>query len=286
MTRVQSMINAALAAPTASERLANYLSLDPKGLPGGPNLRARQDLFRRRLAAVLPWVHTAERDWSSQRLKVFAGQVIDQSWTGGPGPEHERYETPSEAHVRRLSDAVRRNAETLAKEADMYWDEHGSTRGDYRTTRGLDFLWPHEARLAPYFDGGGRGLGLIAVNRRRVYAKSSKWYPRDTETRFLVGRNEAGTFFAHAVPRTVSTVRAAVEWIWSGKASRIIARQGDIALIISRGPARIPKLPAGHRVNETHIYHETHPPIPRPGPGQAIIVARRAMARASRETRD
>lgn len=257
MTKVQSMINAALVAPTATERLTNFLALNPAGLPGASALRARQERIEARLAAMRP--------------PAVARMT----------PGDYRY-----AVQRRRETGRYRQAQKLAVSAGQMWDEHGSSRGDYLTTRGLDWINPAKAKAAPYCDMGGRGLALIEINRRRVYAKSSKWYPRDTSTRYLIGRNEAGTYFAHAVPATVESVLGAVDWIWHGKARQIVARQGDIALISARGPARIPALPAGHRVNGAMIYHETHPPIPKPEYGQAVIVARRAVVRASNETRD
>jgi len=52
------------------------------------------------------------------------------------------------------------------------------------------------------------------------------------------------------------------------------------------GRGRDMRLPPGHvRVNG-HIEHPTHPDILPPQPGERVIVARRAMPRVGRETRD
>lgn len=282
MTKVQSMTNAALAATTATERLTNFLRLDPSGLPGATELRARQERAKSRIAAALPW--SKQGDEYGPWLKVYSGVTVAISWSS-PSPRLTASDYRSQLRWRRMM-GKGRQAEKLATDAGQMWDEHGSSRGDYLTTTGLDWVNPAEAKATPYCDMGGRGLALIEITRKRVYAKSSKWYPRETSTRYLVGRNEAGTYFAHAVPAKIGSVRGAVDWIWNGKAEAIIARQGDIALITSRGPARIPPLPSGHRVNGSMIYHETHPAIRKPDYGEAVIVARRAVVRASNETRD
>lgn len=177
----------------------------------------------------------------------------------------------------------------LARKAGQYFDEHGSwgsSRGDYRVTTALDFIPPWESSPAPYCDMGGEGLGLIAVERTRYYAKRSSWRPSSVTTHYLVGRNEAGTYFAHPVPTHCATVRDAVQWIWNGMADRIIQRQGDIALIWGNGGPKLPELPWGHRIEGNFIVHETHPPLPLPGKGQRVIVARRAAERANAATRD
>lgn len=174
----------------------------------------------------------------------------------------------------------------LAEKAEMYHDEHGSSRGDYLSTFALDYVPPHESHKAPYFDMGGEGLGLIGVERTRRYAKSCTWSPSSVTTFFLVGKNEAGTYFSHTVPTNYQTVEAAVAWIWNYQQDNIIQRQGDIALIRGKGP-KIPKnLPSGHEVKDDGIYHATHPTIPLPGVGERIIVGRRAAERASNATRD
>lgn len=179
----------------------------------------------------------------------------------------------------------------LARMANRFFDEHGSTSGDYRTTIAIDYVPPADAKSSPYFDMGNGGLGVIEVIRKRVYARSSKWFPSTVSEFFLVGRNEAGTFFAHRVSSSCSTVKEAIAWMWNGMESRIIARQGDVALIHGNGGPRYPPngLPLGHRVSPWGILHKTHPTIPVPGKKQRIVVAKRAAQRgdgATSQTRD
>ena len=70
-----------------------------------------------------------------------------------------------------------------------------------------------------------KGLFLVEITRTRTYAKSCKWFPSSSRTRFLVGRNENKNPFAHAVSKNCDTVKSAVDWIWQGKT--ILARQGE-----------------------------------------------------------
>jgi len=179
----------------------------------------------------------------------------------------------------------------LAERAGQNFDEHGSSSGDYLSTGVVDYVSPWDgSAAAPYCDMGGEGLALIRITRTRVYAKSSKWFPARAFTLFLVGKNEAGTYFAHPVAKTCETVADAVQWIWGGRARDIIARQGDIALIGGNGGPKLPNdgLPRGHVIDEAAgiVRHSTHPDIPLPGKGQRIIVGRRAAVYASDATRD
>jgi len=182
---------------------------------------------------------------------------------------------------------MQRQGRGLARMAQLYFDEHGSTRGDYRSTNVVDYVGPGLAAQVPYCDSGHAGLALIEVTRKRVYAKSSKWYPKETSSRFVVGRNESGTFFAHAVPSGLASVRSAIDWIWRSCSNQIVRRQGDIAVIRGLGP-KMPNLPSGHvvRLGPGAIEHATHPPIRLPGHGERVIVARRAMTHSAEETRD
>lgn len=169
-------------------------------------------------------------------------------------------------------------------------DEHrGEIRGnDDWWWEGLDYVPPDTAELSPYCDGGGLGIGLIKIVRKRWYSKSyHRRYGNRPSTRsdcYLIGRNEDGTAFCHAVPPS-RTVRAALDWIWMGRASDIIARQGDIALVRGRGPRMPAVLPVRHHVwrrplvqggvASIGITHPAHPMLPLPRVGQRIIVARR-----------
>jgi hypothetical protein len=194
--------------------------------------------------------------------------------------------TPGKNHQERLKRWKRRQALDLAAMAGQRFDEHGYGRGDYMHTHYFDFVDRFASVRAPYHDLGGQGLALVSINRTRVYSKKSKWRPSETSTRYFIGRNEAGTYFAHPVPESCRTVIDAVQWIWSGQADKIIARQGDIALIFGRGPKMPTRLPWGHKIEGDKIVHATHPSIPLPSKGQRIIVGRRAAARVSEATRD
>ena len=130
-------------------------------------------------------------------------------------------------------------------------------------------------------------MALVEVERKRVYAKSSKWYPRTTADVYLVGRNEAGTFFAHCVSKKVATVAEALDWMWGGMSEKIVRRQGDVAVVaVARGPKMPESLPSGHTIVGETLTHATHPTIALPGKGERLIIAKRAVSRAAEETRD
>jgi len=199
--------------------------------------------------------------------------------------------TPAQSHDIRHRAWEKKQILDLAEKAGQNFDEHGYSgrRGIYRETAALDFVPPWRAQAAPYCDLGGEGLALVAVTRTTVYPPSSRWRPSSATSKFLVGRNEAGTYFAHPVSPRCNSVESALDWIWGGKAADIIQRQGDIALISGNGGPRMPSsLPRGHVVDEAAgvIRHATHPDLPLPGKGQRIIVGRRAAERASAATRD
>ena len=197
------------------------------------------------------------------------------------------YPTPEACHKARLARWKKTSAEALAGMADLRSDEHGSWRGNHLSVYGMDFVGHWESAAAPYWDMGGEGLGLVSCTRTRVYA-GNKWGNSSVSTTFLVGRNEAGTYFSHPVSPGCSTVEDALQWIWSGKAHQIIQRQGDVALIGGNGGPKMPSyLPRSHKVQGDIIVHDTHPDLPMPAEkGQRIIVGRRAAERASEATRD
>jgi hypothetical protein len=209
-----------------------------------------------------------------------------------PKQQSYRVTDPKTRHEARLSAWKEKSAESLAICAGIIPDEHGpgynASSGDYISLHGLDYVGPWESHKAPYHDMGSDGLGLVAVERTRVYARSSKWRPSSVTTYFLVGRNESGTYFSHPVSPNCKTVEEAVQWIWNGMAYKIIQRQGDIALVgASTGPKMPHRLPWGHKIKGDMIIHETHPDLPLPkNPGERIIVGRRASARARAASRD
>lgn len=216
----------------------------------------------------------AKRMWINARVSAMRASRFEDS--------RPRFVRVGEWETRQ----VMRRGLGLARMAGLRFDEHGSTRGDYRSTSVLDYVAPTDAKAAPYCDMGGGGLALVEVERKRVYAKSSKWWPQTTSDRYLVGRNESGTFFAHAVTKKVSSVREALDWMWGGLSEKIVRRQGDVAVVSARGPKMPASLPSGHLVNGDKLEHATHPTIALPQKGERLIVARRAVARAADETRD
>jgi hypothetical protein len=175
----------------------------------------------------------------------------------------------------------------ISKKVDLYFDEHGSGSGDYQNTYVEDYVSPWEGSdKAPYFDMGGEGLAVISVSRTRVYAGST-WRPSTNHTTYLIGKNEAGTYFAHPVHKDCNTVLEAVNWIWGYK--KIIARQGDIAVAPTEKKKRKIKLPDGHRLFPKMgvIYHSTHPVLNlKKYPGCEIITGKRAVAQLGSATRD
>lgn len=215
-------------------------------------------------------------------------------------PDHDQQVSDWRAHQQRRQEQGREwLVRRLTVGADVQFDEHRGydETGDFRKTSSLDYVSPQDACEAPYCDHGRAGMALIEVTRERWYRRSYHstygWHPSTATERYLVGRNEIGTYYAHRVSDRCDTVREAVGWIWRDQEDRIVARQGDVALITGNGGPRVPRggLPAGHVPVEWArvILHETHPPIPMPGKGQRILVGRRAAQRghgATTQTRD
>ena len=183
---------------------------------------------------------------------------------------------------------VRRSAEALAAQAGSYHADDMRTwdRGTHLATRGLDYVPAYLSAAAPYHDLGGAGMGLIEITRRTCYAKNSTWGPSEVSTRYLVGRNESGSYWTHPVPVSCATIIDALGWLWDGRELDIIERQGDIALVRGRGPKLPRELPAGHTLTAEAITHRTHAPLRLPQAGERIIIARRAAARSTAPTRD
>jgi len=198
------------------------------------------------------------------------------------------HKTQAERH----SEWCNKQAKVLAsKVSTLNVDEHGVGTGfaDVQLyVRSYISPW-HGSKFAPFFDMGGEGLALVSVVRTTTYSKSyMARYGRGStaNTVYLVGKNEAGTYFAHAVHRDCKTIRQALNWIWGGHEDRITSRQGDIALIKGNGP-KIPRnLPSGHVIDGKHIVHGQHPQIRFPGKGERIIVGRRAATAVGGNSRD
>lgn len=212
---------------------------------------------------------------------VSTSMLARSAHRSGPDPRAMPYVTDRERRYRA--------ALWLAKMSRQYYDEHGSAPGDYRTTKAIDFVPSKDAVNVPYCDMGGAGIGLISIERVRIYSQWRRYFrPSVVREFYLVGRNESGTYWAHAVAPTTS-VWWALDWVWGGRSLDIIQRQGDIALIEAPGP-KLPAggLPPGHEVDQAAgvVRHATHPPLPLPGKGQRIIVGLRAKEKVSMQTRD
>jgi len=117
----------------------------------------------------------------------------------------------------------------LAQEAGLNHDEHGgySSRGDHFTLTILDYAWKKQDLKRCF--ACGKYLGLVSETRVRVYARSSKWRPSSRSDHFVVGTNENGVPFCHAVPNTIVSLIDALDWIWTSH--EIEARQGDVAVV-------------------------------------------------------
>lgn len=134
-------------------------------------------------------------------------------------------------------------------------------------------------------------LAVIEVERTTVYPSSCKYGRSQSYTRFLLGYNENGQPFSHCISKKAGTVQAALDWIWDGKADRIVARQGDVAVVLGRGKNQ--PLPESHVLladgpqGEIRLVHlkEQHVPVAVPQ-GCHIIVGRRADDSRVRQTRD
>jgi hypothetical protein len=218
----------------------------------------------------------AARERFGAALKNYGSLIQKQSRSRRITPEERRHAW------------IVGSAKELAAKAGQKTDEHGTyNRGDHFRVYGLDFVQARISAPAPYCDHGGEGLAIVCVDRIRIYAGSSDYHSSGASTYYMVGRNEAGTYFAHPVGPKCRTVKEALTWIWQGREMDIIQRQGDIALISTNGGPKLPLLPSGHVIDDTGVVkHATHPDLPLPGKGQRIIVARRAADRANQASRD
>lgn len=116
---------------------------------------------------------------------------------------------------------------SMAKTAGVDDDgKLGYARGDHHQVRVEQFL-DKKADLKKYH-ASGKYLALVNQERKRVYAKSSKWGPSTRNFKFLVGQNENGNPFAHQVPESITTIGQAWRWIWND--NTILDRQGDIGV--------------------------------------------------------
>jgi hypothetical protein len=155
------------AAEGPVPRLLAALSFSAGRRPGVADIRARQERILRRVCQIVDTgARGLHRQWMGVRIPWDA-----------PHPVRPSRMTPHGWRLQREQRQARgkaRMAEVLAFKAGQFYDEHGSGRGDYRGTTGLDWIDPVEAAKAPYLDSGGAGLGLMAISRK-VYGDAAHW---------------------------------------------------------------------------------------------------------------
>ncbi|NCC59201.1 MAG: hypothetical protein EOM17_16560, partial [Synergistales bacterium] len=205
------------AGKAAAETEYDEANSKIKGKRGAPELRKPlEERKTKRLSAL-------QRAYDKLKSELW----MSKGWNDDGSRQNFIDQWRGRKNSRRYTWGIKQG-HALAEKSGQNFDEHGSSSGDYLSTSVVDYVSPWDgSATAPYCDMGGEGLALIRITRTRVYAKSSKWFPARAFTLFLVGKNEAGTYFAHPVAKTCETVADAVQWIWSGRAKDIIARQGD-----------------------------------------------------------
>ena len=257
------------------------------------NNKSTSHLKKRGLYYLPPYVYEIASKFEARihgkkgaedRREKFYG-YIEKHYKKDPEPIKPSRQTRHDNFVRRYV------CEMCAKVTTLNVDEHGRGErwGDQLNVTINSFITPWwGSAKAPYFDMGGEGLALITLSRTREYSKAytRRYGYGHASTKYLVGKNEAGTYFCHSVSKECMNVLAAIDWIWDGHSDYLIQRQGDIALINGRG-SKFPKnMPFGHVVGDDKITHATHPDLPLPGKGQRIIVGRRAAEYVGRNARD
>lgn len=132
---------------------------------------------------------------------------------------------------RKIWQEKQKRAIALAEETGRLVDEHGgfSTRGDHFSINVKDVV--DDPLKLRGFHASGNMLAVVGQSRRRVYA-GHHWSPSVCEDMFLIGKNENGVAFAHAIPAQIETVHSAVSWIWDvDNIEDVIDRHGDVAVI-------------------------------------------------------
>ena len=156
-------------------------------------------------------------------------------------------------------------------------DDPFPIRGRQTRVVGRCYLGPPDTEAAPYLDLGGVGLAVIDVETAEVAFYLGKWRPFVRTERYLIGRNETRTAFAHAVPARseTATITGALLWVWSGY--NPLRRQGDIAIVTAVGPKMPVQLPRQHHVDAAAgvVRHATHPDLALPSPGERLIIGKR-----------
>lgn len=170
--------------------------------------------------------------------KVEKTRELERDWLNGPKAkeliELEKQETKAREEreaERKLKTEFDSKIYRLVHDAGISPDEHGSWKrgSDSHDIVILDAITdPIEMRK---YLAHGEALALVADDRKRTYAKSSKWFPSNRRDLYLVGRNESGTAFAHSVIN-VSTIFGAYKWIWNNE--DIIDRNGDVGIALAK----------------------------------------------------
>lgn len=204
-----------------------------------PSLQGPEDRYRQIALGNYTHRYLAECQRLLASLDV---QSLISKWRG-----IQRDWRHSSAFTKRVRD---HKAQEMARASGLLLDEHGSPtygKGDYYSIQVLDTEWrpAHLRRL----HSCGRLLAVVAHTRKRVYAR--KWYPSVRSDHYLVGENESGTIFHHAVPSHVRTIQAAISWIWHG--AKIDGRQGDVAITPARHTIPSGTLVSDHVIMDRHV---------------------------------
>lgn len=143
--------------------------------------------------------------------------------------------------------------------AGAHVDEHGAWEfgADIdRKRRGVALNWDLYGYGLDFHSG--RMLAVIQV--RQYHKQCAGWWPSIRKNYFLIGSNEDGTVFAHAVQSAVvrsairrdrPVIRAVQDWLWDADYSKVV-RQGDIGLIPRRSK------PKGESIDDSVTVEGSH----------------------------
>jgi hypothetical protein len=192
---------------------------------GDINFVPRSDLPKPDLSLGI----TPLRDGYGKARLEFILYVIEknsdlwQEWKA----EQTKYTRTAEYRERRHKENFRQ----LALQAGLEHDEHGGylSRGDESKLYVEDFVF-RAADLRRYH-ASGPYLGLVTQARTRFYNR--RYSPSTLTQKYLIGINENGTPFCHAVSANCENLHDAIAWIWETQVHRVIARHGDVAVLKS-----------------------------------------------------
>jgi uncharacterized protein YdaU (DUF1376 family) len=217
-------------------------------------------------------------------------------WASPAGQEKKRRQVAENRAAARKARAMK-----LASEAGLNCDEHGGYRhgSDSYGISVLDIADAQTPAKLREYHATGDMLLLVEESRTRTYAGSSKWKASTRYDRYLVGRNENGVPFAHAVKSDIRTIAEALNWIWNGE--KIIARQGDVATAESKQFSSPGQIVVDYQIIDSHridgeirkngalyarnarLYHEKgqHPDITIGDTWAKIVIGRRSTKSTS-----